>query len=79
MKQFFINLWARIKAEESALGKMVLKKLAPVGLVLSGLGQLATSAEIQLVQQYLDPMVFKVLAICSLIAAGIAKLTKKSS
>ncbi len=77
LKKWIKSLWGRIKAEESVLGKLILKKLAPLGLLLAGAGQLATSAEVQLVQQYLDPIVFKILAYSSLLAAGIAKLTKK--
>jgi hypothetical protein len=72
---FFSRIKARWDAKENKLGKWLKNIFAPTTFALAAVGHLTNSPEILAVQQWIDPIVFKIMAGCALASAIIGKFT----
>lgn len=67
----------RWQAEESELGKILKKPIARTLGAIGVIGGFLTESNFMAIQQYLPPIVYKIVVICAAITFIVGKLTKK--
>ncbi len=79
IKLYWAAICVQWQAEETKIGKFLKNKLSWFVGSLAAIGELVNQAEVIAVQQYIDPVVFRIMAGCALASALIGKLTAKYS